>query len=349
LRYLNVTQELFIEEHAIRMAFCGQCGLLLPSNVINCPRCNTEVPASWEAADQNANAPTIISTPNDTQKSKRAYSPELDLVQEPNQITGYNTKMQRTGQGKHTPIPPTIDNPPFAGYHTQPPIAPSSPDYMSQNSRDFSSTQGAPYPDAALTTQGVPYPSYAPPMPPAYPPPVPPRKTNKWAMLLGILLILILAGGAVAMLVVGPGWILQIVRGGTIVPQMTPVPTTSQVATPVPPTSTAQSSPTPEQQARSIIDSYYTAINSKDYQTAYNLWLNYPDSYQKFANGFADTSHDDYTFGNVLPQSDGPVQVNLTIIATSTSYQQTTYQGYYIVQQQTDGSWKICSAKIHKG
>ena len=151
------------------------------------------------------------------------------------------------------------------------------------------------------------------------------------------------------MLVVGPDRLLQMVRGGISVSLTTPVPPTSQVATSAPPTLIAQSSPTPEQQARSIIDRYYTAINSKDYQTAYNLWLKYPDSYHKFANGFADTSHDDYTFGNVLQQNDGAVRVNITIIATSTSYQQTTYRGYYIVEQQADDSWKIISAKIYKG
>ena len=166
------------------MAFCGQCGFLLPSNAINCPRCNTEVPVSWEAADQNANTPTIITTPNDTQKSKRAYSSKPDLAQEANQLTGYNTDAQRTELGKYTSIPPT---PPFAGYHEQPSMASSSPDYVPYDSRDFSSAQGAPYPDSTSTTQGVPYPGYAATCPPSSPPP---RKTNIWAMLLAILLIL---------------------------------------------------------------------------------------------------------------------------------------------------------------
>jgi hypothetical protein len=105
---------------------------------------------------------------------------------------------------------------------------------------------------------------------------------------------------------------------------------------------------TPEQQAQSVIDRYYTAINSQDYQTAYNLWLNYPQTAQSFANGFADTSHDSITFGKVVQQSDGTVQVNITIIAVSTASQQTIYQGYYIVGQQPDSTWKIISAKIHK-
>jgi hypothetical protein len=134
------------------------------------------------------------------------------------------------------------------------------------------------------------------------------------------------------------------VRGGTIVGQTTSVPPISQVPTSVLSTPIAQS---PATQAQSVIDRYYTAINSKDYQTAYDLWLNYPKSYQNFANGFTDTSHDDYTFGDIVQLSTDKVQVNITIIATSTSSQQTSYQGYYIVEQQQSGAWKITSAKIH--
>lgn len=321
------------------MAFCGQCGLLLLPDAVNCPRCKAIVTSKWAAADKNANTPTIQSNPNKTQKAENVSSSKPDLVQEANQSTDYTTEAQRTEQGKHTPIPPTIQHPPSAGYHAQPPITslPSDQDYISQNSSNFFSTQRASYP-------GFVYPTA-----PVSPPPVPPHKTKNWAMLLATFLLFFLVVATTIMLVVGPSRIIQIVRGGTIAPQATPVAPTSQVPTSVPPTPTAQSSPTPEQQAQSVIDHYYTAINSKDYQTAYNLWLNYPASYQNFANGFSDTSHDDYTFGNVVQQSQGKVQVNITITATSTADQQTSYQGYYIVEQQQDGSWKITSAKIYKG
>jgi hypothetical protein len=114
------------------------------------------------------------------------------------------------------------------------------------------------------------------------------------------------------------------------------------------PTPTPTPTPTAQQQAQAVIDRYFTAINNKDYQTAYNLWANYPDTYQNFANGFADTQHDDHQFGQVLQQSDGTVKVNITLIATSTSSQQTTYQGYYIVGQQSDGSWKIVTASMNQ-
>lgn len=150
------------------------------------------------------------------------------------------------------------------------------------------------------------------------------------------------------MLVVGPSRLLQMVRQGSVAPLIPSLSPTSLASTPVPvlPTLTVQPSASPEQQAQLVIDHYYTAINNKDYQTAYDLWQNYPDTYQHFANGFADTSSDTYTFGNIAQRSDGTVQVNLTIIATSTSYQQTTYKGHYLVGQQSDGTWKIISAKI---
>jgi len=330
------------------MAFCGQCGLLLPPKATTCPRCGSAVTSSWEAAGQDANAPTIISTFDKTQQTENAYTPKPDLVQEANQFAGYNSEAQRVEQGKNIPIPPTIQNTPFAGYYAQTPIAPPPPGHMPQNSRDFSSTYGVPYSDSTSTTQGVPHPVYVSPTGPGYPPPVSPHKTKNWAIPLVILLILFSVGATAAVVTVGPSWILQIVRRGTVTSQTTPVPPTSQVPTPVPLTPTTQPSPIPEQQAQSVIDRYYIAINSKDYQTAYNLWLNYPDSYQNFANGFADTRHDDYTFGNIVQQSDGTVQVDITVIATSTSSQQTTYQGYYIVGQQPDSSWKITSATIHK-
>ncbi|MEO7021404.1 MAG: protein kinase [Ktedonobacteraceae bacterium] len=124
--------------------------------------------------------------------------------------------------------------------------------------------------------------------------------------------------------------------------------TTVAIPTATPEQPSVQPSLTPEQQAQSVIERYYAAINNKDYQTAYALWPNYPDTYQAFANGFANTSHDDYQIGSISLQNDGTVQVNITIIATSTSAQQTTYQGYYIVGLQPDNSWKIVGTNVQK-
>jgi hypothetical protein len=143
-------------------------------------------------------------------------------------------------------------------------------------------------------------------------------------------------------------------NGGGVTPQPTVISPstpasstpTPQVPTPTPVTPTTTL--TPEQQGQSVVARYYAAVNSKDYPTAYNLWANNPASYQDFVKGFADTFRDDYQFGQILQQGDGTVQVYLTLVATSTAYQQTTYQGYYIVGLQSDGTWKIVTAKMSK-
>jgi hypothetical protein len=323
------------------MAFCSQCGFLLPPDAVSCPRCNSTVTSSWAAAGRNANAPTVISSQFKTEKSEKPSISKPDLVQEPNQSVDYKTEPLQTEQGEYTPISPVTPHDLSAGYDAQPPIALPSPETILQKDRDVpfthnsstSMSHGAPAPDNASSTVTT------------YPSLVPRQKTKNWAMLLITLPILFLVGAATIMLiVVGPDRIIQMVRGGTIAGQTTPVPPISQVPTSVLSTPIAQS---PATQAQSVIDRYYTAINSKDYQTAYDLWLNYPKSYQNFANGFTDTSHDDYTFGDIVQLSTDKVQVNITIIATSTSSQQTSYQGYYIVEQQQSGAWKITSAKIH--
>ncbi len=197
--------------------------------------------------------------------------------------------------------------------------------------------------------------------------PVLPRK-NRNRTTLGIILLilaLVVGGATSTVFAVGPKRMLQIITGGRTTPQPTaeglsaahpplvsptslaptPIPTFLPTPTPVP-TSTPVPTPTPEQQAQSVIENYYTAINNKNYQAAYNLWVNYQGSYQSFVNGFANSAHDDYQFGTIMQQSDGTVQVPITLTATSTSSQQTTYQGYYIVAQQPDGTWKIVSASM---
>jgi hypothetical protein len=330
------------------MAFCGQCGLLLPPEATTtCPRCSSLVTSSWESADPSADAPTIISTLDKTQLTENSYHSKPELVQEPNQSAGFNSETQAIKPGQSAPIPPNTHDGTLPSYYAQAPYSP--PDYSSQSHMYSPQSQGVSYPDYT-TAQGPPYPSDAFSPGSGYPPPpASPHKSKIWTIL-SVLLFIFVVGITITMFVVGPSRLLQMVRGGTVAPQITPSPPNSLASTPVSvlPTPTAQPSASSEQQARLVIDRYYTAINNKDYQTAYDLWLSYPDTYQKFANGFADTSSDSYTFGNIAQQSDGTVRVDVSVIATSTSYQQTTYKGYYIVGQQSDGTWKIISAKIHQ-
>lgn len=316
------------------MIFCGQCGLLLPPNSVACSRCGSAVTASSESGDQNGNAPTTISTPDQIQHTRQPYYINPEFVQEPNQFMGNNSQMQRGKQANNTPVP-----------------------LIRQNTAAY--PQSPPAPSGYTTIQGTPYPGYLFPFGHNYPSSLAlPQKSMNWAMQLAILLLLFLTVVTAVVVIVGPNRLLQIVKGDTVTTQTTSAPPivsiqtsatfTSHVLMSSRSTPTVQPALTPEQQAQSVIDHYYTAINNKDYQTAYNQWLNPPLSYQSFANGFANTDHDNLTYGNIVQQSGGTVQVNITIIAISTSSQQTTYQGYYIVGQQPDGTWKIISAKIHK-
>jgi hypothetical protein len=318
------------------MAFCGHCGLLQPPNVMTCPRCGFAVIPDEESRGQNVDNPTVIST-LDKEQSRRSYSSQPGLVQEPNR---YNSQTQGAEQGANAPFP---------RYYGQTPIPVPPPGYRSQSDSGHSTIQEGPYPGAVFPTDRA---------------PIWPQRTKSGGTLLIVLLILFLVGAIVgattAVFAIGPDRISQIVRGSGVTPQPTVIPPTSQASTPtlstptpqvatptpIPPTPTPTL--TPEQQGKSVVAHYYNAINSKDYQTAYNLWVNYPDSYQNFANGFANTQRDDYQFGQVLLRGDGTVQVYITLVATSTSYQQTMYQGYYIVGQQSDGSWKIVNASMSK-
>ncbi len=83
------------------------------------------------------------------------------------------------------------------------------------------------------------------------------------------------------------------------------------------------------------------------------MWVSYPDTYAHFKQGFAHTRRDDITLGTATVQSDGSVQVNITIqstedAASGTGTQVSTYQGYYIMEQQADGTWKIVTANINR-
>ncbi len=320
------------------MAFCGQCGLLLPPKVASCPRCDSLIAPRWELVDQ-------------TQNAGNATNPKTYIIQQPEDFAGDNGETSKIEQSEPISMPLAMQNAPLPSYTIQPPMAPPPPSgYTTQIGSGFFSTQGAPpYPDANFATQGVPYPASLSPLDPGnLPGLVSSQKTNEGRMLLVTFLLFLLVAVMTAAVIIGPNRVLQMVRGGRVISQTTPALLSSEVPTLIVPTPTTSLSPTPEQQAQSVIDRYYTAINSKDYQTAYNLWINNPESYQKFANGFADTSHDDYTFGSILPQRDGSVQLYISLSAVSTTSQQSTYKGYFIVGQQLDGSWKITSARIHK-
>jgi len=104
------------------------------------------------------------------------------------------------------------------------------------------------------------------------------------------------------------------------------------------------------QQAQAIVQQYYDDINKRDFQSAYALWKNSPQSFTAFKNGFANTQQDTITIGDTAEQSDGTVKVTVTVNATekaNSGTKQSAYNGYYIVGQQSDGTWKILQGNLN--
>jgi hypothetical protein len=109
-----------------------------------------------------------------------------------------------------------------------------------------------------------------------------------------------------------------------------------------------------DQQAQTLIQQYYTYINNKDYQDAYNLWKYDPNrqTYAAFSQGFAHTRHDDITFDNATTLNDGTAKVSVTLTATEdassgTGTQTSVYKGYYIVGPE-NGALKILSGQLNQ-
>ncbi len=124
-----------------------------------------------------------------------------------------------------------------------------------------------------------------------------------------------------------------------------PVPTPTMQATPT-------ATPTSQQQAQTLITTYYTDIDSKDYQSAYNLWgsdYQSKNPYQQFMNGFSNTLHDDVTLQSSTVNTDGSIQQNITLSVQQQDNNGNVtvqgYYGYYIVGQE-NGQWKLIRADL---
>jgi len=169
-----------------------------------------------------------------------------------------------------------------------------------------------------------------------YPPPEPTtqRGPRPWLLIAAALVIIVLVFGGV---------FFGLHLGG---PSMPAQPTTTQVL-PTPTTSSAQL-------AQSVVQQYYSDINNKDYQSAYNLWgpaLKKTQSESSFASGYKNTVQDNVTINNVLTLTNGSVRVNITLHSTdqtpSGPPNPSTYQGYWIVGQE-NGAWKLLSSNISR-
>lgn len=173
----------------------------------------------------------------------------------------------------------------------------------------------------------------------------PPVKRSKGGFVFFLLALLIIAS-AVTIFFLKPAWLFghpntaqtHSITGTTASATATPTATATATATATP-TATPTSGPSAVQQAQATVQSYYTDINNRDYQSAYNLWLSYPQTEAQFASGFTNTIQDTLTITGASQLPDGTVQVFVTLVAQSTTGT-TTFSGYYIVQI-NNSSWMI--------
>jgi hypothetical protein len=100
------------------------------------------------------------------------------------------------------------------------------------------------------------------------------------------------------------------------------------------------------------LSSYYEAINSKDFRSAYGYWESSPSSYEQFAKGFADT--DRVRLLVELPlRLEGAAgssfaEIPTIIVATTRSGNERVFAGCYTLRKSNvrDMGWRIYRADI---
>jgi hypothetical protein len=184
-------------------------------------------------------------------------------------------------------------------------------------------------------------------------PPNPPRRNRTlWILVTCIVVLVIAIGTLITLLSLGVFSTPASSHNGT---NTQPTATSASGTTPTTGATTPTANPsggsvTP-QQAVTAVSQYYTHINAKDYQDAYNMWgssYQSSTSYAAFAQGFNTTQQVAAQTGNATALSDGSVKVPVTVTATDTDVASTTtntYQGYYIVGQE-QGNTKLLSANL---
>ncbi len=315
------------------MVFCGQCGLqLAPGNKI-CPRCGAAVESDIPIGDFHTDDPTVASPVYQVQNpSQPGLPPTAGPSTPPNPKLVLRSDNQGYDYGTQAAYDPTsrMDASNIAnrapGYGM-----PSGGNYPPQAYPDYRQSGGA-YPPVGASQSG-----FVPQAGTGYQQPYSEQRASTQSSSsrgrsVGLVLILI------GLLFVLAAVILFALQSNRV------IGSSGGTSTP-----TTVSTPTITQQAQALIQEYYNDVNAQNYQAAYNLWKNSQQTYQDFADGYKNTLHDKITFGDPVVQSDGTVKVTVTVVATqktSSGPQQTTYQGYYLVEQQNDNSWKIIGGNL---
>jgi len=311
------------------MVFCGQCGLqLAPGNKV-CPRCGAAVESDVPVGDFHTDDPTIASPVYQVRNPSQPGLPPTGPSTPPNPKLVLRPDNQGYDYSTQAAYDPTsrMDASNVAnrapGYGTM-----SGGNYPPQAYGDYQQSGGA-YPPMGTSYPGFPQQGGA-----GYQHTSAPSSRSRGRSV-GLVLILI---GLLFMLAAVVLFALQSNRVFG-----------SSNNTSTPTTATTPATLTAAQQAQGLIQEYYNDVNARKYQAAYDLWKNNQQTFQDFRNGYKNTLHDKITFGDPVVQPDGTVKVTVTVVATqktASSTQQTTYQGYYLAEQQNDNSWKIIGGNL---
>ncbi|KOV63714.1 hypothetical protein [Streptomyces sp. MMG1121] len=112
-----------------------------------------------------------------------------------------------------------------------------------------------------------------------------------------------------------------------VTPDATTAPTSGTDLSPSPADTGSATGPAGADDPATTVDDYFTAINDRDFRTAWNLGgKNLDSSHSAFVSGFGTTERDDVTVGSV----DGTT-VSVSLVATQTDGTQKSYSGRYTV------------------
>ncbi|HEU5199055.1 MAG TPA: zinc ribbon domain-containing protein [Ktedonobacterales bacterium] len=164
--------------------------------------------------------------------------------------------------------------------------------------------------------------------PPSFPNAYVPPRRPRWPLILAVALV------ALALIVGGSIYLLANQQGtGGQTTRPTATPRGGQSTITPGPTEAALNGPN----AQALINQFYTDINSKQLDAAYDLLsTNYQgtQSRENFKSGYQTTVSDTWTLGDTQTLSDGSIQVPITLTAIDNkngTNVTTTYTGYYIV------------------
>ncbi|HEX6778036.1 MAG TPA: zinc ribbon domain-containing protein [Ktedonobacterales bacterium] len=298
------------------MLYCGECGTLVSSRDAVCRRCGAPLEAGRNPFSTRAgnDGPGIGGvSPYSSDAQSRAYQ-QPPPGNRPASPAGKPASSWASDYGYPEQAYPQDDPPTFSTG-----IMPRSPQ---------------PRPNGPSSAGG----------PPSFPNAQMPPSRPRWPLILAVALValVLIIGGSVFLLAHQQGNGGQ-VNGATGTPGIT------QTAVTPSPTEAALTGPN----AQALVNQFYTDINSKNYDAAYDLLsTNYQStqSRENFKAGYQTTVSDSWTFGGTQTLSDGSVQVNITLTAIDNkngTNVTTVYTGYYIVIKE-NGQLRIDKGVLSK-